>query len=356
MGRQRQQGHGTRLPLWETWEPPVAARVSHGVEITSWEPKQAGASFHTSHRADYTRPELPPPHHPAAHAAPADRLFEGTSTTHNVHHWPHGAEHMNARQTITVVPGAGPADPWPVVSFHGRVPSEERVLRDAAIDEEERRAWRKEAKVMPERLLYHGEDEARIHSKPPLSRAGGYPTRGRAPQRQPHRAGGSSYACARSSAPPPNVTWRQHERAAPAARRAAAEAHLQPPPSRDTIRTRADDHARSDMSSLLRPESAPSANAVERSATPTDRHTLKSAAAWKREQRARGRTALPGGARDAAATGFRIAPDRGAWTRGSRVVPTGAGCEPVPIGVSARPRSGAHKLAEWGACRARRYQ
>ena len=229
------------------------------------------------------------------------------------------------------------------------------MLRDAAIDEEERRAWRREAKVMPERLLYHGEDEARVQSKPPLSRAGGYPTRERAPQRQAHRAGGSSYAFARSSAPQPRITWRQHERAPPAARRAAAEAHVQPPPVRDTVRTRADDHARSEMSSLLRPDSAPAGTATERT-TPVDRHALKSAAQWKREQRARGRTALPGGAKDAAATGFRIAPDRGAWSRSSRVVPTGAGCEPVPIGVSARPRSGAHKLAEWGTCRARRYQ
>ena len=342
-------------PMWEPWQPVAAAAQHRGQEVTTLPPPPA---YHmTMHRESFKRPPLPPRPEPPPVTSPEPKLFHGNTTSRTSFQWPRPEDYAAA---VPPAPSSLPAAPyppaWPVDSFHGHVDAVERAVHNSAIEMEEARAWRRLAKVVPERLTYHGEDELRAMGKPPLTRAlGGYPTRGRTPppaRAAAQRSSGYGHGARRATAPP-KITWRQHEHAAGS--RAVRD---RPPPPREAAaatsahtRSRADDFTGSVVLSEENPEAlAPRHPKVRQP------HTLMSAAEWKRELRERARMSMPGACREAAAGGCR-ALCQGAYVRAAtRVAPTGAGNEPLPIGVVARPRSGAHRLATWGSSKAMAYR
>ena len=343
-----------RPPDWFAWTPADARDTCHGVEITRWSQPTRATS---SHRHDYKRLDLPPPRLPQAPEVRATRPFEGRSTARDAYRRPSPGAYGTATQVRMAESAASLAVPWPVVTFHGSVGPGEKMLRDAAIEAQEALTWRRKAKVLPERQLYHGEDENRADGKPPLSRAGGYATRSRVVQPETKgtlrwsRGGtGSSYAPARSAAKP-HITWRQHELAPAKQRRAAtAPAALGAAPG-GMARTRADDYHRS-TAPWVASDNVTGPPAPRR----RDPHALRDTATWKAELKDRARRAMPGGPREAMLSGTTCPEGARRWVRGPAKPPKGAGNEPVPIGSAPRPRSGAHKLAAWSTCRAAQYR
>ena len=310
------------------WEPKEAAAKRHGQEITS--AQLSRRELLSSHQHDYQKPPLPP-RNERPREGWTDRLFQGEGHTNSTFKWPKQA--VVPEKPLPLQP-AEPA-PWPVVSYHGHCPPDEKALRNAVIDKVEEQAWRSEAKVLPERTLYHGEDERKHAGRhEPLSRAGScFPTRAKEPVRaggpQWTRNGtGSSYAWPRSGRPA-KVTWRQHDKAA------------KPPPpmlerpAAGTVASQARDFHSTQVAAVLRPESAP---ATAASSTGTGRprggFQLVSAAEWKRRQKEQARVAMPGVAREAARSGTRasLPPGTRGWANPGRGFRTGAGCEPLRMG------------------------
>ena len=375
-------------PIWEPWEPAVAACEHRGREITTWE-LVAPSAHATTQRESYLQPNLPPRPLPRDVLPPDSLPFRGYSTTKADFGWPAPAGAAVCDRRCDVVESAE-ALAWPVVSYHGCVDIAERELRNAAIDAEERRAWRERAKVIPERALFHGEDEGRATGKPPLSRVFGYPSRPRSPPRPrkpPVRSSGYGAGaiadgvadCARRNA---RRARGAHVRVLP------AKAQL-PTSGSGGLRSRAEDFGatsawwpsdedgaerdahrpvpgvagadgnkqRGRPGGSARPFSVPLAGAPKRPVH--DKHTLQTTAQWKYNLRERARTALPGGHRDVVLTARR-APEEGAWKRGHtcRAGPTGAANEPIPLGRAARPqaRGGARNLAVWNTSKARAYK
>ena len=166
---------GVRAPPYATWEPENSARYYHGKEITHTEPR---AYHRTSYRTDYTEKELPPQRQRQQQQRLPENPFVGTTA-----HRDDYTRKENVRPPSPPL-GAPPQSPpaWPVVSYHGECTVSERNLRNSMIEREEERAWRLQAKLVPERVhAFHGEDEKRAVGKGPFSRAGGYPTRARQP-------------------------------------------------------------------------------------------------------------------------------------------------------------------------------
>ena len=356
---QRQQasaGDHLQHPMWEPWQPVSAAAQHHGHEVTLPSP----SAYHTTmHRESFKRPPLTPRPEPPPVTSPEPKLFQGNTTSRTSFQWPRPEDYAAAAPPAPSSLPAAPYPPaWPVVSFHGHVDAVERAVHNSAIEMEEARAWRRLAKVVPERLTYHGEDELRATGKPPLTRAlGGYPTRGCTPppaRAAAQRSSGYGHGARRATAPP-KITWRQH---APGPR---VSRDRPPPPREAAVATGAHTRSRADDftgSVVLGEENLPEPQAAMHPKVRDKRqpHTLMSSAEWKRVLRERARMSMPGACREAAAGGCR-ALGQGAYVRAAtRVAPTGAGNEPLPIGVVARPRSGAHRLATWGSSKAMAYR
>lgn len=343
---------------WADWEPHTAAFDFHGFEITRADEREPAAfAGQTTHRRDFAEPVLPPCRRRERPAPLPHRPFLGASAEGDAYGWP-----IPAQQPELAPPAVGqnvPPPAWPVVSYHGAFGEPGiKAFKDAVIEEEEARAWRQDGKTLPERAIFHGEDESRAVGRDPLSRAGGYPTRGRAPQRNgstewTRKGTGSSYAWPRAGKQV-QIKWRQHDRARPPAKSAPApEAASASRQEGQQARSRRDDFRGSEVGELFRPQSAP----------PTECERVKphgaglvSAKAWRAQQAEKARAAMPGGAREAAREGRRDALPAGSrgWVRPGRSNLTGAGREPLKVGEAA-PR-GTGKLNAWHLVAAKRYK
>ena len=345
-------------PRWRRWEPERASAEERGREITLWAAPGASATGVSTHRHDFTRPTLASRVHDGKrHDVSKPTIFDGTATYANEYRWPAHEEPVDTPLPTPPQPHAC----WPVVSFHGAVSKGEKAFRDAVIDQAERKAWQEEGKTLPERALYHGEDETRTFGKAPLTCAGSCnKTRARAPQPQ-------SGSNRRVTSMPPKITWRQHEKRAVAPSRSAgvrgdvAAADAAAPPS-SYRRSRADEFdgappwlpvPEPQSESAARPKPPRSAGSIARRSA----HALVSANEWKRLQRERARVAMPGGTRDAAATG-RVASAHGggpsAWRLPGRNGLTGAGREPLRLGEA--PPRGTGRPNAWHVVAASRYK
>lgn len=353
----------SRPPTWIAWEPAGAAAAHSGHEITRHTHTNPRAA--STYRTDYDEKPLPPRRVAETLCFAPRPLGIDKSIEKAAYAWP---SIDNAATPVQPPLPSGPTEvvPWPVVSFHGPSrPAHERAMRDAAINDVEEEAWRREAKVLPERQLYHGEDEITTERKPPLSRVFGYPSRPHGTTRQTRTAAVSRYGSHADTArrrtnvaSRPDIKWRQHEvlrRRQPCGETNVAD----PVVHAGGIRSRAKDFHATKVASLLGPESAPSASPTRHqglaaNSSRRDPHGLLSTKEWKRVLHDRSRSAMPGAAKEAAAGGAR-APGSN-WVRTRRPAPTGAGSEPIAMGMAARPRSGAHKLAAWSTARASQYR
>ena len=352
-------------PSFTAWNPQLAAEFRKGQEITRHH-SSSDRTGESSHRHDYQKHELPPRREKAREQW-TDRVFLGSSHEQDTYKWP---DRVVDPDPPLPEPQLEPA-PWPVVSYHGRCAPGEKAFRDAVIEQEEVRAWREEAKLVPERATFHGEDESAV-GKDPLTRAGSCdPHRAKAPMRTVgppdwtrHPEGGQSYkwplrSSGNINASKANIAWRQHELAAQAPPPVVDEPRLaagveeggRRPPELETAvprygrakelrpaggrgagataRSRASDFHTRNIADVLRPESAPAEPRRVRKG-----FHLVSAAEWKRQQKENARVAMPGGAREAAADGKRgplPAGTRG-WKNAGRGFYTGAGNEPLRMG------------------------
>ena len=136
-----------RSPIYAAWEPTTASKFYHGVEITRALPPKGEHIPSGSYAIDYQTPALPPPKERGARRQPPEHMFRATTEQHDQYKW---KADQASRAEPHQRPPPEPPTAWPVVSYHGRVPPEEKAFRDAVIDEVEVQAWRTEAKVLPD--------------------------------------------------------------------------------------------------------------------------------------------------------------------------------------------------------------
>ena len=364
-------------PLYQEWRPDRAQREYSGIELTLDLP---GQTYATTHLHDFRAHDLPP-RRERQREGWTDRVFHGESHEKATYKW----HELKSESDQPLPPPPHEPAPWPVLSYHGQVPSGTRAFRDAIIEQEEVRAWRTQGKVVPERAIYHGEDETKAAraGREPLTRAGSCnPSRAKAPVHTngppdwTRKQTGSSYAWPRSGRKV-DVKWRQHEKA-----------HQRPPPRFDSprvdaaavgrprdapeldlalpkysashrataaelvaaggrgngvgaVRNRATDFHTTNIKDVLRPESAPMervkggvGGSSSSSSSRSGGFQLVSAAEWKRRQMQNARSAMPGGMRDAARDGRPSALPAGVrgWNNPGRGYNTGAGTEPLRMG------------------------
>ena len=191
-----------RSPLNEPWDPLKAMHEYRNSEITRWDYPKPPLAAQSTHKAEYTAPPQPPQKAAGKkYSGVETRAFDATSTHKEAYVW----HDCPPRSSPPLGMPYNPPKAWPVVSYHGDVTASEKAFRDAVIDEEEERAWRTQAKLLPERChAFHGEDERKAIGKEPLTCAhGGYASRARQPQKNgkpewTRNGTGSSYAAPRT--------------------------------------------------------------------------------------------------------------------------------------------------------------
>jgi hypothetical protein len=351
-----------REPSWAHWEPEDAARRFRGREITRAERRCAtGVS---THRSDYQEPQLPPRDSSSRRSHPSEissRPFRG-STTASSYRWPEAPVECEEQTPSEHTEYYCAPAAWPTISYHGACAPSDRAFRDAVIDEAEAEAWRWNGKTLPERSLFHGEDERKAVGRDPLTRAGSC-DKHRAAQAQvkaPPTASrwtrnntGSSYDWPQRMAPN-SITWRQHA-CAPVRQRNAlvaggATAAATAP------RTRATDYKTTSVGQLMGGPLGHPAEPPQRTRTrPRSAFALVSTAEWKSRQREKVRTAMPGGMRDAAAHGCRGALPAGivGWRRPGRNGLTSMAGEPLDLGEK---RANSLPPNQWHVIAARRHK
>ena len=196
---------------------------------------------------------------------------------------------------------------------------------------------------MPERTIYHGEDERRSRHKEPLSRAGSCYQAGRNLCKPPARRHGPVDTQEVRSWPrtdvKPKVTWRQHERTIRHLLSMSHHARRQQRASRAIVSRGG--HGRMTLPRAghrgICARRAPVFECVEGEAEAQ----ACECRGLKRQQRENVRVAMPGGARQAAAEGGAARYAGSGWNLPGRNNLTGAGSEPLKIvsDVTLAPRA-----------------